>query len=323
MKGIDISNWQASLNAGKVEADFVIVKATEGIGYVNPSCDTHYQQAKKAGKKLGVYHFARNSSNDAIAEADFFLKHVQGYIKEAILVLDWEDAVGDVAWAERFIRRVIEKAGIVPMIYMSESVVLSHNWASVAKLNVGLWIAKYRDMASDYNYNMDLAGEAPAVKHWGSYAMWQWTSSGRLDGYAGDLDLNVFYGDASAWDKYAGGKPTDVPAPEVPQPQIVVPTGADVYVVKAGDTLSAIASKFGTSWQHLQAINGISNPNLIYAGQKLRVNQGQESRVYVVQAGDTLSGIASRFGTDWQTLQRLNGIANANLIWVGQTIRLP
>ena len=62
MKGIDISSWQAGLDAGKIPADFVIVKATEGTDYVNPNCDEHYQQAAAAGKKLGVYHFARNGS---------------------------------------------------------------------------------------------------------------------------------------------------------------------------------------------------------------------------------------------------------------------
>ena len=99
MKGIDISSWQAGLDAGKIPADFVIVKATEGTNYVNPNCDEHYQQAAAAGKKLGVYHFARNGSNDAIAEADFFVDNIQGYIKHAMLILDWEDGgnVGDVA----------------------------------------------------------------------------------------------------------------------------------------------------------------------------------------------------------------------------------
>ena len=99
MKGIDISNWQADLNAGTINADFVIVKATEGTGYVSPACDRHYQQAVKAGKKVGVYHFARNGSNSARAEAEFFLKHTKGYHKNAILILDWEDGgnVGNVA----------------------------------------------------------------------------------------------------------------------------------------------------------------------------------------------------------------------------------
>ena len=123
MKGIDISNWQANLNAGTINADFVIVKATEGTGYVNPVCDRHYQQAKAAGKKLGVYHFARNGSNSARAEAEFFVNNIKGYIKEAILVLDWEDGgnVYNVAWAKEWLDIVQQLTGVKPLIYMSES----------------------------------------------------------------------------------------------------------------------------------------------------------------------------------------------------------
>ena len=88
LKGIDIASWQANLNAETIPADFVIVKATEGTSYVNPFCDKHFQQAKKAGKKLGVYHFARNSINSAEAEANFFVNNIKGYVKQAILVLD-------------------------------------------------------------------------------------------------------------------------------------------------------------------------------------------------------------------------------------------
>ena len=43
------------------------------------------------------------------------------------------------------------------------------------------------------------------------------------------------------------------------------------YVVKRGDTLSGIASKYGTTYQHLAQMNGIADPNKIYPGQKIRV----------------------------------------------------
>lgn len=53
------------------------------------------------------------------------------------------------------------------------------------------------------------------------------------------------------------------------------------------------------------------------------VNKLAKPRTYTVKRGDTLSGIAAKFGTTWQTLQKMNGIANANLINPGQVIRLP
>lgn len=94
------------------------------------------------------------------------------------------------------------------------------------------------------------------------------------------------------------------------------------YTVRYGDTLSAIASRYGTSTSALASLNGISNPNRIYPGQVLKLSGGSSTRSYTVRSGDTLSGIASQFGTTWQALQAKNGIANPNVIYVGQTIRI-
>ena len=98
-------------------------------------------------------------------------------------------------------------------------------------------------------------------------------------------------------------------------------TGTIYYVVKSGDTLGGIASRYGTTWQRLQVLNGLSNPNRIYPGQRLKVtgNVGTQ-RTYIVRYGDTLSGIAAKLGTSVYNLQSKNGIRNANLIFVGQTL---
>ncbi|WP_396427397.1 LysM peptidoglycan-binding domain-containing protein [Limosilactobacillus fermentum] len=92
------------------------------------------------------------------------------------------------------------------------------------------------------------------------------------------------------------------------------------YTVRYGDTLSAIASRYGTSTSTLASINGISNPNWIYPGQVLKLSGGSSTRAYTVRSGDTLAGIASRLGTSWTSLKAKNGIANANLIYPGQTL---
>ncbi|MBT0946962.1 LysM peptidoglycan-binding domain-containing protein [Streptococcus lutetiensis] len=101
-------------------------------------------------------------------------------------------------------------------------------------------------------------------------------------------------------------------------------SAVNTYTVRSGDTLSSIASKFGTSYQALASLNGISNPNLIYVGQVLRVNgsASASSVYYTVRAGDNLSAIASRYGTSYQSIASLNGLANPNLIYAGQRLKI-
>lgn len=214
MNGIDISSYQASLNLAAVSYDFVLVKATQGVSYVNPYCDSEIQAAKAQGKKIGVYHYA--DGNDAIAEADFFVNNCLGYVREAIFMLDWEgEGTQYTDWAHRFLQHVESRIGYKPVIYMSESVVNDNDWSAVAAGDYGLVCAKYSDYEIDNNYDMSNAGKMPDVKWWGFYLMWQWTSKGHLNGYAGDLDCDIFYGDGAAWDAYAGvAAPAPAPLPE-------------------------------------------------------------------------------------------------------------
>ncbi|WP_437440138.1 LysM peptidoglycan-binding domain-containing protein [Ligilactobacillus animalis] len=97
---------------------------------------------------------------------------------------------------------------------------------------------------------------------------------------------------------------------------------SNTYTVRSGDSLSAIAARFGTTVSALQSANNIRNANLIYPGQVLKVS-GQPTimSVYTVRSGDNLSTIASRLGTTVSHLQSVNGIRNANLIYAGQTLR--
>lgn len=96
------------------------------------------------------------------------------------------------------------------------------------------------------------------------------------------------------------------------------------YIVKAGDTLSGIASRYGTTYQELARINNIANPNLIHVGQVIKI-KGNAERTYTVQPGDNLSKIASKFGTTWQKIYENNRAvigSNPNLIRAGQTLKI-
>ena len=317
MNGIDISMWQRDINLSAIKADFVIVKATEGIGYVDKSCDMLFQKALSLGKKLGFYHFARpTANNDPIREADFFYENCKGYFGKAIPILDWEaENKQNVAYAKAWLDRVYQRSGVKPVIYMSESVANAYNWSSVANADYGLWVAKYRDNNPDYNYNMANAGTRPRVKWWKFYCMWQWTSTGRLNGYSGNLDCNVFYGDGTTWDKYAGKSGTTQP---VKPTQPVKKSNEEIAneVINGGWGNGEDRKKRLTdAGYNYDAVQKVVN-------QKMAAKKQTAHVYYVVKRGDTLSAIASKYGTTYQQLAKINGIANPNKIYPGQKIRV-
>ena len=325
LNGIDIASYQSGIDLTVVPCDFVIIKATQGTGYVNPDCDRAYQQAKRAGKLRGTYHYV--GGGNAVAEADYYVNNIKGYLRDGLLAIDWEaeqnGAWGNEAYLEQLVRRVIERTGVKPLIYSMAS-----RYAQVAavakKLDCGLWIAEYADM--------NPTGYQAHPWREGAYAcaIRQYASTGRLNGWGGNLDLNIAYMTREQWAKYVnpGGKPAPAPSkPAAPAKPAPAPKPAGrTYTVQAGDTLSGIAAKLGVS---TGAISGYrsGNPNLIYPGEVLKINGGNAApkpagRTYTVQAGDNLSAIAARYGTTYQALAAKNGIANPNLIYPGQVLKI-
>jgi len=112
---------------------------------------------------------------------------------------------------------------------------------------------------------------------------------------------------------------------------LIVPTSdpsdttTQIYVVQYGDTLSQIALEYGTTVENLAAINNIQNVNLIYVGQIIKIpsySYDMSHRLYVVKRGDTLWGISRRFGVSIAQIVMLNRIANPNLIYPGNVLRI-
>lgn len=111
-----------------------------------------------------------------------------------------------------------------------------------------------------------------------------------------------------------------------------------VHVVSGGENLSLIANRYGLTMQELAAYNGIVNPNLVFVGQKIQIPGGAytpnalapaasnrlpgDNGYHIVARGQTLSEIAKSYGMTTGDLMRLNSIANANMIWVGQKLRV-
>ena len=94
------------------------------------------------------------------------------------------------------------------------------------------------------------------------------------------------------------------------------------YIVTKGDTLSKISREYGVPVKIIAGINDIADPNIIHTGQRLMIPL-QDAKVYhIVKKGETLSGIAKKYGTNYIKLALLNGIVNPNKINVGQRIRV-
>lgn len=207
LNGIDISHWQKGLNVNAVPHDFIIAKATQGTSMVDECCAGFVETERSRGGLFGTYHYI--SGGNANGEAEHYIRSISNWVGEGILCLDWESkqnsAWGNVGYLDSVTKRVVELTGIPPVLYGSRSV-YSQLKQVADKYNCGLWIAQYP--------NNNTTGYQDTPWNEGAYgcAIRQYTSSGRLSGYSGNLDLDKFYGDANAWKAYAGSsskKPAD------------------------------------------------------------------------------------------------------------------
>ena len=219
LNGIDIASYQSRIVPAKLTTtDFVIVKFTQGIDYLNPYADRQYSQSKAAVKLLGAYHYAEGK--DAKAEARYFVNALGRRVGECILALDWEGNQNakfgtgqDVAWCLAWLNEVYRLTGVRPFIYMSKSVCRKYNWSPVAG-QYPLWCAQYgSNNATDYQTAPWTDGNGFGA--WKSDTIRQYSSHGRITGYGANIDINKAYLTAEQWRAMAKG--TSTKAPETPK----------------------------------------------------------------------------------------------------------
>ena len=303
----------------------VVVKISEGTSYVNPQARSQIANAKRAGLVVSGYHYSHFASADrAVAEANYFANNAYalGLTSNDLLVNDSE---------ENAILALNNKVINTYLHNVFKDTLNTRGFKKV-KMYTGLYnfntrfnISSKDVWVASYYYT---PGNLPRNK-FSNFSAWQFTDNYVFQGVGGRFDANVDYD--GIFTKSTSNNNTSNNTSNNNQNNV---NNSDTYyTVIYGDTLSGIAQKFGTTVDSLVNWNNIQNKNVIYVGQKLIVkkgntpvnnnttnNQNNTTTTYTVVYGDTLSGIAQKFGTTVDNLVNWNNISNKNIIYVGQKL---
>ena len=314
--GIDVSEWQGNIDFGEVARagiEVVYIRASEGRGYVDPYFRENYEKAKANGLRTGFYHFLTATSvAEAKEEAEFFVSNIKGLEPDCRLAMDFKVFNGLDVSAINEISRVfletVEKLSGKECVIYSDAYNARTVFSKELAEDYPIWVADY------------FVEEPESNDKWKFWVGFQYSDRGIINGIDGNVDRDyftngVFLNNVS----------------QIPKDTVTDKNQEFKYIrVNRGETLSGIAIKYNTSYQYLARINSIANPNLIYVGQELKVPvladyniHDTSHRLYIVRRGNTLTQIAREYGVTIENIVELNGIANPNLIYVGETLRIP
>lgn len=334
--GVDNSRYQsANAQFGYARDTFNIVQLggySGGGVYFQSTYGSQVQSTINQGKHAHTYIWWQNITDNGTA--NYVLDNMLGRVqtpKGSIVALDVESGSQNTDVIMNALQR-IKDAGYTPMVYGYKSYLTSVVDLQRIANSYGLWLGEYPDYNVTTEPNWNYFPSFPNVQ------IFQFTSTYVAGGLDGNYDFNDYTlngyskGDSSKPDSNTtvtkeAAKPDSKQGTAVTNQETGKTTIAkNTYTVQSGDTLSGIAAAYGTTYQKLASLNGISNPNFLTAGQLLRVTGSASSNyngsVYYVHNGDTLSGIAAKYGTSYQSLASANGISNPNYLYVGQSIKV-
>ena len=393
-QGTDLSRYQGYTAVKGQASDEFAISQIGGINANGIYTQNTYQSQVATGIAQGlrmhtyIWYQVGGDKQAAKQCMDYFLPRVQTP-KNSIVALDYEDGASCDQSANTdailYGMNRIKQAGYTPVYYSYKPYTLAHvDYKRILTAYPNsLWIAAYKD------YNITTTADYAYFPSMDGVGMWQFTSCYRAGGLDGNVDLTgitdsgykngnpekpdtntpavdagikddttpkrdisvgytvkVNYS-ASRWTtgqyipsfikgnsykviQVSGNKvlldgvmswinKSDVEILQATAP--VQSNNSSYYTVRYGDTLGGIAYRYGTTWQNLQALNGLSNPNWVYPGQRLKVTvNGYAQRAYTVRRGDTLSGISARLGVSVGHLVQVNRIGNPNRIYIGQRL---
>lgn len=193
--GIDISNWQKGVNYGSLSRngiDFAIIKSTEGNSFKDGMFQTHLNGCRNAGMVVAAYHYVRGS------DADAQLANIKSIVPKGLsVILDIEDGAGDMNSIRRLLTLLVAEGYKTPLIYIPE-----WYWNKIGKPSLNNlppnWWSWYPDN-SGQSRSLEQGINLIPTRIWNGFgglpvSIIQFTSTGRIEGYSGNLDLNAYRG---------------------------------------------------------------------------------------------------------------------------------
>ena len=268
-RGIDVSAWQGEINFNRVKdagIEAVYIRAGEGANATDRYFERNYENAKAAGLKYGFYHYVTaRIVSDAVEQADFFASLIRSKPYDMKAAMDFENLSGltadeAVAIAKAYLERLEQRSGHMPAVYSD-----AYDARTVWRSNLTkypLWVAEYG------------VREPGNIGGWSSWSGFQYSDKGAVSGINGHVDLDYFRESLVLTDdeqtsaqqiRHDYSKANDGCSHASPGESYIT------YTVQHGDTLWALAREYRTSVDTLVKINNITDPDLIYVGQKLLI----------------------------------------------------
>ena len=217
-EGLDSSSWQhphgAGVDwhaAGAAGQTFAFIKATEGTGPANRYYEADVEQARAAGMAVGSYHKARPAM-DPVGQAQAFatrLQSVGGPQLPPVLDIEVDEGKNPqelIDWTRTFLTELERLTGRAPIIYTYRYFWIDRMGNTPLFAEYPLWLAEYGVHEPTQ----------PMIGGWSQWLFWQRADNGRVPGFAGDVDLNVFAGTRDDLAGWLG--PVDPQAPPAPAP---------------------------------------------------------------------------------------------------------
>lgn len=313
LDGYEIAASQSDLDVSEVAGDFVIIKATEGNVLTTSYYQEKAEEALEAGKLLGFYHFARTGST-AEGQAEYFVDAIKNYIGKAVLFLDWENtSYSDIrsegtGWCKTWLDTVYQLTGVKPLIYLNKYATTEYDFSNIAS-DYKLWVAQYADTDTHEGYQDDPWTSSSGYGAWAAPTLFQYSSTTRLSGFSGNLDVDKFYGSKSDWAALAASESSSAGAKSSTM------TGDDATA--AGNT---DAGKTETQVVYANLADGLYEIQSVLApDMDIEIRDGNTSNGGAIQTWTSNSTVSQR----WKIIKNSDGTYSFMNVKSGKYLDVP